>query len=378
MEDNESSVDLIMKANYSNGDDHGEIFSTADLNYKEELLKSTKEKMREAIEENGRLNVSLERIIRAYEYLKKYASDHKILQEGHKKPSEAARIYKENGGEPDMVSLTLGRSASFEAKIDEKKISNSYKCKEEVLGLSDCKPGATARACMKNSSMVIKEETVTETWPPSKTVRSREDDDQSLQQNQSKKARVSLRVRCDTPTVQRCTEEVSILIITYQGVHNHPLPASAAATTITATTTTATSASATTPQAGASSSRLARAHPTDPALAPAPAPAPFVYTPRNGSNLTFSGINKPRQFYIPNTTAISTAFYSRLNHGAVSYKIGTQSKGKESPPCQQFLNENITAAPMARTSNTDFQALLAAAIAAYDSRGKSRNDHNLK
>ncbi|KAF7809165.1 putative WRKY transcription factor 72 [Senna tora] len=43
-----------------------------------------------------------------------------------------------------------------------------------------------------------------------------------------KKARVSIRARCDTQTVQRCAEDMSILMTTYEGSHNHPLPFSAA------------------------------------------------------------------------------------------------------------------------------------------------------
>ncbi|KAF3586172.1 hypothetical protein F2Q69_00027074 [Brassica cretica] len=80
-----------------------------------------------------------------------------------------------------------------------------------------------------------------------------EDEEELLPQNLVKKARVSVRSRCETTTVQRCSEDMSILISTYEGTHNHPLPLSATAMA------SATSAAASMLLSGASSSSSAAA-----------------------------------------------------------------------------------------------------------------------
>ena len=57
-------------------------------------------------------------------------------------------------------------------------------------------------SCSNNSFEKQKEEEPTEIWPPSKILKTMKSGDEEVsQQSQVKKTRVSIRARCDTPTV---------------------------------------------------------------------------------------------------------------------------------------------------------------------------------
>ena len=131
---------------------------------------------------------------------------------------EAQKSEEEEEEETDhLVSLSLGRLSTTESKKDDKKTSFlSSKGKDDdkineglALGL-ECKFESAPTEHMMNGSPEIssqehkEKDPSTETWPPNckmlKMARSRDED--VLEQNPLKKARVSIRARCDTPTVK--------------------------------------------------------------------------------------------------------------------------------------------------------------------------------
>ncbi|KAE8670774.1 IQ-domain 28, putative isoform 1 [Hibiscus syriacus] len=239
--------------------------------------------------------------------------------------------------EPDLVSLTLGRFSSDSKRDDKGKASGSGHRKEEEIrgneGLSlalDYKFEASKsevddeplpNPSPVNSSQEHKEE---ETWPPSKVVKTTKSggDDEVLQQNPAKKARVCVRTRCDTPTmndgcqwrkygqkiakgnpcprayyrctvvpscpvrkqVQRCAEDMSILITTYEGTHNHPLPMSATAMASTTCAAASMLLSGSTSSSGSNVPSSTSSHPS-----------------LHGLNVYLSD-NSKSKFYLPNTS----------------------------------------------------------------------------
>ncbi|TQD80515.1 hypothetical protein C1H46_033931 [Malus baccata] len=262
------------------------------VNHKQDELQSAKAEMVEATEENVRLKLLLSQISKDYQSLQMHF--HGLLQNGGetKKCTDTSSItaldltHEQNTEEADdLVSLSLGRTSS---SIDQpgkdgriKKISQlstNGKDDDDDNGMLNgaglalelgCKfEPAADQSTDNNSSGGPKEDDLAEIWPPSKmlkTTRSR--DDEVSQQTHLKKARVSVRVRCDDHTiydgcqwrkygqkiakgnpcprayyrcsvsascpvrkqVQRSSEDMSILTTTYEGSHNHPLPMSATA-----------------------------------------------------------------------------------------------------------------------------------------------------
>ncbi|KAK4781686.1 hypothetical protein SAY86_015788 [Trapa natans] len=262
-------------------------------------LETARAEMGEVREENQRLKMLLERIMRDYKTLQMQFLD-MVKQDHQKQQPAAAANYSPTSApagaqepeESSLVSLSLGldSGSSSSGKYEKGKLlsapgNDNKKTDEEHrregLALSlDCnfdvanKSGISGVSKLPNSSSPghssenQEEEEAGEIWPPSKAPKTtRNGDDQVSQQNPPKKARVCVRARCDTPTmndgcqwrkygqkiakgnpcprayyrctmasscpvrkqVQRCAEDMSILITTYEGTHNHPLPVSATA-----------------------------------------------------------------------------------------------------------------------------------------------------
>ncbi|XP_050375196.1 WRKY transcription factor 72A-like [Argentina anserina] len=331
-------------------------------------LMSARAETGEVREENERLKVLLARTMKDYQNLQMHFLDI-IQKEKRKKGTMDTSSSADHQGtvpaEPDeLVSLSLGRTSSSTTssshehylRKDHHEIvkKTSRDSNDEVmhepglaleLGCRSSEPAATDHETMKvNSSSEYnssvgdpKEDEVAEIWPPSKMLRTR-DDDVSQQLTHLKKARVSVRARCDTPTlndgcqwrkygqkiakgnpcprayyrctvspscpvrkqVQRCAEDMSILITTYEGNHNHPLPMSATAMAST------TSAAASMLQSHSSTSEQGLLNSTT---------APVSTSTSNPHSLGLNLINSlsqnssrqlpQSQFYFPNCT-IST------------------------------------------------------------------------
>nr|CAD1824231.1 unnamed protein product [Ananas comosus var. bracteatus] len=206
---------------------------------KEDRLHATKAEMGEVREENERLKTILGQIIKGYQSLETKFFD--IVQQ------EQAKTANHNHGveESELVSLSLGMSSREHKKETKTNSSSEEKANDKIdeqglaLGLgcgfdgsnytepSDCRTNLSSENSLEESK-----EDAKETWPPgkiTKSLNSKGGDSEVSPQPPAKRARVSVRARCDAPTVQRCAEDMSILITTYEGTHNHPLPVSATA-----------------------------------------------------------------------------------------------------------------------------------------------------
>ncbi|KAK4752914.1 hypothetical protein SAY87_021712 [Trapa incisa] len=237
-----------------------------------QLIKSARAEMGEVKEENERLKMRLERVRRDYDTLQMQFFDI-IKQDGDGKQQQQSVNYAREPEESDqLVSLSLGWKKKDEkiSKLDDHRITNKDDQQEDLALSLDCKvgPAKKGNTSRENSSEDHKEE-AGEAWPPSQVLKTttRSGDDEASQLNPTKKARVCVRARCDTPTmndgcqwrkygqkiakgnpcprayyrctaapscpvrkqVQRCADDMAILITTYEGTHNHPLPVSATA-----------------------------------------------------------------------------------------------------------------------------------------------------
>ncbi|XP_019704745.1 WRKY transcription factor 72A isoform X1 [Elaeis guineensis] len=354
---------------------------------KVDQLESTKAEMGEVREENERLKTTLARIFKDYQSLQMHFFDI-VQQQQVQKPVETPPAPNEVE-EPELVSLSLGTTLSGHKKEEKVNTNKSKENHEQLeggltLGL-DCKfEGSSSNGTNEPGSNVSpgnsfgepKEAEPEEPWPPSKTLKNlRSGDDEVSQQPFVKKARVSVRARCDAPTmndgcqwrkygqkiakgnpcprayyrctvapacpvrkqVQRCAEDTSILITTYEGTHNHPLPISATAMAST------TSAAACMLMSGSSASR-----PTHGSLTSSSTVTTTTDAKLHGLNFNLSGNSRPGHFYLPNPSLSSTPSYPTITLDLTAPQSST------SQPSHQFNRFSSNFATIPRYSSTGY------------------------
>ncbi|PON34686.1 WRKY domain containing protein [Parasponia andersonii] len=325
-------------------------------------LESTRAEMGEVREENQRLKIYLSQIMKDYQTLQMQFNNI-VKQEAAKKSTDNSTHNSNNNQnqieETDLVSLSLGSFGSENPKINNSK-DEKNKIKENMeqsvdheeqglsLGLeykyersksvteTDQGGPAVSNPSAASSFEEPNKEEAGETWPPSKVLKTvkRSVEDEVSQQNPVKKARVCVRARCDTPTmndgcqwrkygqkiakgnpcprayyrctvapscpvrkqVQRCADDMSILITTYEGTHNHPLPVSATAMAST------TSAAASMLLSGSSSS-------SHPGGIPSPSAAAATAELHRFNTLDSSKWNE-QTFYLPSSSTSYSSFSS--------------------------------------------------------------------
>ena len=165
-------------------------------------------------EENERLKTVLTQIVKDYQALQmqlfdiSQKKDHQ--EQANAKPLENSTL-DHQAEEPELVELSLGTSPSTETKK-----KNNERTKEEdhqmrseglTLGLEYCNYVENSGSDNCSSEKEEAVDQAVERWPPSKMLKSdlrREDDEVAAAHATSvKRARVSVRARCDAPTV--CT-----------------------------------------------------------------------------------------------------------------------------------------------------------------------------
>ncbi|CAN6456053.1 unnamed protein product [Victoria cruziana] len=410
-----------------------------------EQLESAKAEMGEVKGENERLKIILSRIMKDYQALQMHFFEIVQQEESSKKSPEATAVTTSSDHkteETELVSLSLG---SFSAEAYKTEKSNSSKKggdrdhSPKSTGLS-LGLGCKFEVSSDNSTEELKElRDVGEGWPPTGLVKpSRGAEEDVSQPAHIKKARVSVRARCDAPTmqdgcqwrkygqkiakgnpcprayyrctvapacpvrkqVQRCAEDMSILITTYEGTHNHPLPlqATAMASTTSAAASMLMSGSAAHSDTGTSASAgltfnlfdNSRTRPfylSTPAVSSSSPSYPTITLDLTStssapqfSKLPSSFSSTTRYFnygsshrYSKSTPVVSSVL-SRSPHEQQFYPNYLQKPNRSAtvvPPVavaapssssQQNLSDTIAAATKAITSDPSFQSALAAAI----------------
>ncbi|KAL7100854.1 hypothetical protein ACP275_08G020700 [Erythranthe tilingii] len=315
-------------------------------------VESAKLEMEGVREENVRLKTLLQQIESDYKALQMrftriYRNDgsdefkKRILIESPILKSATAGEEEINisGGDDDdeeleLVSLRLGTSPP---------ISDERTKKAVVVNnnINILQGGLINRSCISLTGGKKECSPTTTSKVSTKTQRSGEDDELISQTSLVKRARVCVRARCDTPTmndgcqwrkygqkiakgnpcprayyrctvsptcpvrkqVQRCMDDMSILITTYEGAHNHPLPMSATAM---ASTTSAAASMLLSGSSSTSQPPSATAYPPPPPPNMYGPPPPSTFRPYDHNSRSITAAQP--SYFLPQYNSPSTPF----------------------------------------------------------------------
>ncbi|KAL2254031.1 UNVERIFIED_CONTAM: WRKY transcription factor 72B [Sesamum indicum] len=175
----------------------------------EDKLVSAKSEMDEVMEENQKLRMCLNRILEDYRTLEMQYRD-VIQQEAKKSPTTVPTHQDHDTEEPELIALSLGRTSSNKIRdelnkiptVEDEGVTLGLECKHDVPKMLSQAETTSLNPSPENSLEEVKEEDAGETRKH-KAMNNAGDggDDEILQQNPVKRARVSVRVRCDTPTM---------------------------------------------------------------------------------------------------------------------------------------------------------------------------------
>ncbi|GMH31506.1 hypothetical protein Nepgr_033349 [Nepenthes gracilis] len=288
-------------------------------------LKSTKAEMGEVMEENQRLKLCLDQIKKEYQALQmkflEITCQETPKNRANSNTNDSHSSARDLEEEVNLVSLSLGRSSSIDSRSKINVNTSGGKGKEGAMDDEGKGRGLLTLGLDNTLDISDKTMTVEEEAPNSSPEDSLEElrdeaaaessqlsgkmlknmrrgEDEVAAQAPVKRARVSVRVRCDTPTVQRCADDMSILITTYEGTHNHPLPFSATAMAST------TSAAAYMLTSSSSNSTLGSNLSTITATSAA---ATTMLSDLQQIKFNLSDISRSKPFFLPPSSLISSS-----------------------------------------------------------------------
>ncbi|PIN16327.1 hypothetical protein CDL12_11011 [Handroanthus impetiginosus] len=385
---------------------------------KEDEFESTKSEMRGVSEENLRLKTLLQQIEKEYKSLQMKFMDifhQEFNKNGNPFPEKSCF---DQDQEQELVSLRLGTNPDpTQPKKEDNHMITSTKNDELKLGLECNLEGLTDKNPGPENYSKKEDDEAGEKWPPGKVLKTQRSGDEEFSQTNVKRARVCVRAKCDTPTmndgcqwrkygqkiakgnpcprayyrctaspscpvrkqVQRCVEDMSILITTYEGTHNHPLPLSAtamASTTAAAASMLLSGSSTSQPSATTNLYTLPPFHTNYSSSSPFPTITLdltttathggfSLYSPSSrtpATNLSFSSMESNM---VPTVWGNGGFCYGSLPHKN-DQKLQSYLEKFNQGSSQQALTETLT---KVITSDPNFRSVIAAAISSMATSG---------